>query len=42
LNWAEGNFPTPRGIIRVRHEKLANGKIKSSIKAPKGVKVVRK
>ncbi len=41
LKWAEGAYPTPHGPIQVRHERRANGSIKSEIKAPKGVKVVR-
>ncbi|WP_229216725.1 alpha-L-rhamnosidase C-terminal domain-containing protein [Dyadobacter sp. 3J3] len=40
LQWVEGTFPTPMGPVKIRHEKLANGKIKSTIDAPKGVKVV--
>ncbi len=41
LQWAEGTYPTPNGVIRIRHEKKADGTIKSTIKAPKGVKVVK-
>lgn len=37
LEWAEGSFPTPLGVVRVRHEKQANGRIKSKIRVPKGV-----
>ena len=40
LQWAEGAFPTPLGVIHVRHEKNAEGKIKTSYDAPKGVKVI--
>jgi hypothetical protein len=40
LQWAEGIFPTPKGVIRVRHEKGPNGKVKSEVKAPEGVTVV--
>jgi hypothetical protein len=39
LDWVEGTYPTPLGIIKVRHEKLPNGKIKSDISVPKGIKV---
>ncbi|MGE4567616.1 MAG: alpha-L-rhamnosidase C-terminal domain-containing protein [Bacteroidales bacterium] len=42
LDWAEGTLPTPRGLIRVRHEKQPDGTVKSTIKAPKGIKIVRK
>ena len=41
LHWAEGTFPTPYGQISIRHERRADGSVKSSIKAPKGVKVVK-
>ena len=41
LAWAEGTFPTPRGIVRVRHEKQPDGSIKSTIEAPPGVKISR-
>ncbi len=40
LKWVEGTYPTPQGIIRVRHEKQADGSIKSTIKAPKGVQII--
>ncbi|MFT3751804.1 MAG: alpha-L-rhamnosidase C-terminal domain-containing protein [Paludibacter sp.] len=42
LNWAEGTFPTPDGLIKIRHDKQADGSVKSKIEAPKGVKVIRK
>ena len=41
LQWAEGTYPTPYGPIQIRHQKLPDGTVKSSIKAPKGVKVVK-
>jgi len=41
LKWAEGTYPTPRGLIRVRHEKTADGKIRSDIHAPEGIKIIR-
>jgi hypothetical protein len=40
LKWAEGSFPTPLGVVKIRHDKMQNGKIKSKIDAPKGVKVI--
>jgi alpha-L-rhamnosidase len=40
LAWAEGTFPTPRGIVKVRHEKQADGSVKSTIEAPRGVRVI--
>jgi len=41
LDWVEGTFPTPKGVIRVRHEKKANGTVESMIEAPPGVQVLR-
>ena len=41
LKFVEGTFPTPYGIIKVKHTKLANGKIKSEIDAPKEVRIIR-
>lgn len=37
LTWAEGDYPTPQGPIHVRHEKQADGSVKSSIRLPQGV-----
>ena len=41
LEWAEGSFPTPLGIIHVRHEKRPGGRIASKIEGPKGVKIIK-
>ena len=41
LKWVEGTYPTPLGVIWVRHEKQTDGSIKSDIKAPKGIKIIR-
>lgn len=40
LKWAEGDYPTPRGPIHVRHERQADGSIKTDVKLPDGVKQV--
>ncbi|MGB2128660.1 MAG: alpha-L-rhamnosidase C-terminal domain-containing protein [Flavicella sp.] len=40
LNWVEGSYPTPLGIIRVRHEKLASGEIQSEINLPEGIELI--
>jgi hypothetical protein len=37
LEWAEGSYPTPKGPIHVRHEKQADGTVKSTVKLPEGV-----
>ncbi len=41
LKWAEGTYPTPLGVISIRHEKNADGKIQSSISAPTGIEIVQ-
>ncbi|WP_165041615.1 alpha-L-rhamnosidase C-terminal domain-containing protein [Dysgonomonas sp. ZJ709] len=41
LEFAEGSFPTPYGLVKVKHTKDANGKITSKIDAPKGVKIIK-
>ena len=41
LQWVKGTFPTPFGVIKIRHEKMANGLIKSDIKVPKGIRVLK-
>ena len=41
LHWAEGAYPTPLGPINVRHERQADGTVKSKIDAPAGIVVVR-
>ena len=41
LQWAEGTFPTPMGVLYVKHTKAADGKITSVVKAPKGVVIVK-
>jgi hypothetical protein len=41
LQWVEGTFPTPYGIITIRHEKQSDGSIKSSINAPDEIKLIR-
>lgn len=41
LQWVEGTYPTPMGVVKIRHERQANGTVKSTIDAPKGVKVLR-
>lgn len=41
LKFAEGSFPTPYGVVKVKHTKLANGKIESVITGPKQVRIIR-
>jgi alpha-L-rhamnosidase len=41
LQWAEGAFPTPQGVLKVRHEKQADGSIKTTVEAPTGIRIVQ-
>jgi len=41
LEWAEGSYPTPYGVIKVRHEKQKDGSIKSTIDAPKEIRIIK-
>jgi hypothetical protein len=39
LQWAEGGFPTPLGVVKVRHVRQPDGSIKSEVHVPDGVRV---
>ena len=41
LEWAEGTFPTPYGVIEVSHSLRSDGSVKSKVKLPKGIKQVK-
>ena len=41
LQWAEGALPTPQGVLRVRHERARDGRVKTTFQAPRGVRVLR-
>lgn len=41
LEWAEGAFPTPYGVIEVSHSRRSNGSVQSKVKLPKGIKQVK-
>lgn len=41
LKFAEGSFPTPYGVVKIKHTKLANGQVKTDVSAPKEVKVIK-
>lgn len=41
LTFAEGTFPTPYGVVKVKHTKLANGKIKTVASGPKQVQIIQ-
>ncbi len=41
LDWAEGAFPTPLGVLRVAHRRDVDGNVRSDIDAPEGIEVLR-
>ena len=41
LKWVEGSFPTPYGVIQIKHTKGADGKIISDIQVPEGVEIIK-
>lgn len=41
LQWVKGTFPTPEGVVEIEHRKMPDGKVKTTFKAPKGIKVIR-
>lgn len=41
LEWVEGTYPTPEGIIQIRHFRDSTGNIKSLINAPHGIQVIK-
>jgi len=41
LSFVSGTFPTPYGVVKIRPIKKANGKIISTVQAPKEITVIR-
>lgn len=41
LDWAEGTYPTPYGIIKIRSEKQSDGEIVTVIECPSEIKVIK-
>jgi len=41
LQWVKGSFPTPFGVVKIEHKKMADGTVKTTYKVPKGVTVVK-
>ncbi len=41
LDFAEGSFPTPYGVIKIKHVKRQDGKITSTVDSPKGIKIIQ-
>ncbi len=41
LEWVEGTFPTPYGVVRVKHTRLADGTTDTKVISPEGITLVR-
>lgn len=41
LDWAEGTFPTPKGIIKISHRKDAAGRVLTHVDAPEGINIIK-
>ena len=37
LHFVEADYPTPQGLVHVRHERQADGSVKTEVIAPAGV-----
>lgn len=40
LKWVKGKFPTPYGIVSIEHKLNSDGKVETTVDAPKEVKVI--
>lgn len=41
LKWVEGSFPTPYGLIKIKHTRQSDGTVKSDIEAPKDIEIIK-
>ena len=41
LQFAEGTFPTPYGLLKIKHVRQADGHISTTVTGPKEVKIIR-
>jgi len=39
LEWVQGSFPTPLGVVSVKHTRLQDGTVESQVEAPEGVRI---
>lgn len=40
LEWVEGKYPTPLGVVKIKHTKEAYGKVNTKVEAPKGIRII--
>ncbi len=41
LKWVEGTFPTPYGVVRVKHTKKEDGTVDTKVVAPEEIKIIK-
>jgi len=41
LDWVEGTYPTPLGVVAIKHVKNPDGTIMTDVKAPAGIKIIQ-
>lgn len=41
LTFVQGSFPTPLGLVKIKHIKSNNGKIMTTVLAPKGISIIK-
>lgn len=41
LTWVKGTYPTPFGVLKIEHRLDENGKIQSTIDAPKEIRIIK-
>lgn len=41
LAFAEGTFPTPLGVVKIKNTRQANGNVIIDVQAPKGIKIIK-
>lgn len=40
LQWVEGSFPTPLGVVEIRHTRQEDGSIFSEVQVPEGITII--
>ena len=40
LKWVKGTFPTPFGIVKIEHKKMADGSVQTAFDAPKEIRIL--
>jgi len=40
LDWVEGTFPTPQGIVKVKHTRQSDGTVNTEVDVPEGIRII--